>query len=231
MNDEIISSEEEQLTSTPVIKVGKSGKKKNKKSGKNKSAAPSNASVSPQDEAVQVTVPEGVESLPEEPQQPLLYLPVRPDEWLIVPQQVDGAEEGVTEDYFVFLKEGIEVISLPYTEDNFSGLLTVLSQNFISDETIPDTWTINTPLSADPDADPVMSLSRNGRLLAATTLDQDALKRMVKALNSHIIKPPMLSKTVSEWWMKHKVLRIFASAALLPVLIAIIAALVWGIQN
>jgi hypothetical protein len=190
-------------------------KKKNKK--KKASQKQGQSTVSQASDGGVQTLPGVVE--PEAP--PTFILPVKPDEWLVVPEE-DG------EPRFVFYSEGVEIISLPFTEENFSGLHTVLRNTFPDEDTVPDHWNIAAPLEGE---DPVMSLTKNGKLLAASTLDQAALKRMVKALNSHIIRTPSFATSFSGWWLKHKVLRIFLSLAMLPVFITIIYAIIWGIRN
>lgn len=156
-------------------------------------------------------------------------LPVLPDEWLVLPEEKDEDDNIITEERFVFFKEGVEIVNLPFTESNFAGMYKVLSNRFGHSDYIPDHWTIKEPLTSD--SDPVMSLSLEGRVLAATSLDQTALKKMVKALQQHIVKPPTLSRWFSKWWEKHKVLRVFASFAMLPVFISLIFAVVWGLQH
>jgi len=169
---------------------------------------------------------------PEEPVTPLFTLPVQPDEWFVVPGEKDPEGNLLTPDRFVFLKENNEIISLDFTEKNFGGLHTVMNNTFINEDIIPDHWSINVPLISDDDENnPVMSLSKNGKILAATSLDQASLKKMSRAINRHIVRPPTITKSFGEWWLRHKYLRVLLSVVMLPIISLILYALVWGLSH
>lgn len=199
----------------PISSKPKTGKKK-KNSRKNKT----HSHPKPLPKQLNVEV---------DPEIPTFILPILPDEWRLLPEEVNADGHVITEERFVFFKDEIEVVNIPFSETNFAEMHTLLSNRFNDSNYIPDHWTIKEPLNGDPD--PVMTLSLNGKVLAATSLDQIALKKMVNALQRHIVKPPTLSRWFAKWWEKHKVLRVFASLMMLPVFLAIIFAVVWGFQN
>lgn len=164
-----------------------------------------------------------------ETQQPETYtLPVKPDEWYIHPATYTAEGAILEEERFVFYKDSQEIISLPLTTENFATLTGTLHTRFADTDYTPDNWNIKQPLNHE---NPVMSLTKNGYVLAATELDQKTMKAMVKALNGHIIKPPTLTKHFGNWWAKHKVLRVFLTLALIPVALLIMYSLLWGLQN
>lgn len=158
-------------------------------------------------------------------------LPVEPDEWVIQPALYDETGNEIQPETFVFKSNGFNIITLPVTETNFRELLNTLHIRLNEADYTPDHWVVKEPLNADLNPNPIMSLSKNGRVLAATQLDQSTLKQMVKALDRYIIKPPTAPKTIQKWWLKHKVARVFASLGILPIILIILYALSWSLQH
>lgn len=198
-------------------KKSKTGKKNTKKRSQNRS------------DSAKITQnpPTSLETAPEAQ----FTLPVEPDEWLLRPALYDEEGNEIQEEVFVFRSQGYDIITLPVTETNFRDILNTLHIKLNEDEYTPDHWVVKEPLNTDLNPNPVMSLSKNGRVLAATQLDQKTLKQMVKALDAYIEKPPTAPKTIQKWWLKHKVARVFASLGILPVFLIVLYALFWGLQH
>lgn len=198
-------------------KKSKSGKKTSKKRSQNRSDS--------------AEIPKKPETSPENISEAQFTLPVEPDEWLLRPALYDEEGNEVQEEIFVFRSQGYDIITLPATETNFRDILNTLHIKFNEDEYTPDHWVVKEPLNTDLNPNPVMSLSKNGKVIAATQLDQKTLKQMVKALDAYIEKPPTAPKTIQKWWLKHKVARVFASLGILPVFLIVLYALFWGLQH
>lgn len=162
--------------------------------------------------------------------QTVLTLPVKPDEWFISPAIYDREGDLVTEETFTYLKDGIEIISLPFNQNNFEGLSQLLTERFTSPETNTeaDFFHIRKPLTDSDEADPVMTLTQKNRILATTSLDQKALKQLIKALQKHVEKPNTFTSWLNRWWSKHKIWRVILVIAALPLALFLLYTIFWG---
>lgn len=170
-----------------------------------------------------------LEALTDAPQT-VLTLPVKPDEWFISPAIYDRDGDLVTEETFTYLKDGIEIITLPFNQNNFEGLSQLLTERFTPPETNTeaDFFHIRKPLSNSDEADPVMTLTQKSRILATTSLDQKALKQLIKALQKHVEKPTTFTAWLNRWWGKHKIWRVILTIAALPLVLFLLYSIFWG---
>jgi hypothetical protein len=163
----------------------------------------------------------------------VLTLPVKPDEWFISPATYDRDGNQLTEETFIYLKEGIDIVTIPFNETNFEGLAKLLTERFAPDEsnTEADFFHIRTPFSDTEEANPVMTLTQKNRILATTSLDQKSLKRLIKALQKHVERPPTLTSWLVRWWGKHKIWRVILMIASLPVVLFLLYSVFWGVTH
>jgi len=219
--------ETENTTDENLPQIKNSGSKKKKK--KKKSAPQSSPAVKnlSQNDSPEISY----DAASDIPVAPTFILPVQPDEWFIQPATYTEAGEAVQEERFIYYKDGQEIISLDFSEQNFGGLYTVLNERFGGEEFVPDRININAPLNEEIDPNPTLSFSRNGRLLTATQLDQKSMKQLVGSLNRYINRRPTLSKVLGNWWLKHKIARVFASLLALPIVFLILYSFIWGTQH
>jgi hypothetical protein len=208
----------------PIKNSGSKKKKKKKKSSQKSTPTVHNLSQNDSPEVLD-TVGSDIAVAP------TFILPVQPDEWFIQPATYTEAGEPVQEERFIYYKDGQEIVSLNFTEQNFAGLYTVLNERFGGEEFVPDRININAPLNEEVDPNPTLSFSRNGRLLTATQLDQKSMKQLVNSLNRYINRRPALNKSLGNWWLKHKIARVFVSILALPVVFLILYSFVWGMQH
>lgn len=159
----------------------------------------------------------------------LFTLPVTPDRWELHPAVTSEEGEIVTPEQLVFYVENQPVLTILDPQTKLQALTTILGNRDLDNQHVPDAWTIQTP-TGEPDADPVMTFTRKGRILATTSLDQKRLKSITRALNRHIYKPAGISTLMKTWWLNHKVARVFVVVLLLPVLFLIAYSFVWGFQ-
>lgn len=240
-DQDMIPSAEEALTSQTAQPV-KPKKKKKKKKANNPSVKafkdpahkvsdnPLEASNSSEEVPDTTGENSSSEELPATPTT-ILSLPVKPDEWFVTPATHDEEGNIVTEQTFVFLHNGIEVINMPLTEANFTGLTTFLNERFPSEDTNADYFHIRKPMLGSDEAHPVMTLTQNNRILATTVLDQKTLKKLIRALQSHIIQTSPVSAWLKRWWGKHKVLRVFVVIAAIPSALLLIYTGFWGMTH
>jgi hypothetical protein len=162
--------------------------------------------------------------------QTVLTLPVKPDEWFISPAIYDRDGDLLVEETFTYLKDGIEIISLPFNQNNFEGLTQLLAERFTPPETNTeaDFFHIRKPLSDSDEADPVMTLTQKNRILATTSLDQKTLKQLIKALQKHVEKPTTITAWLNRWWGKHKIWRVILTIAALPLVLFLLYSIFWG---
>lgn len=166
--------------------------------------------------------------------QTILNLPVKPDEWFIKPATHDESGNIITEETFIFLKEGIEVISMPLTGQNFSGLYAILTERFQTTDDASreaDYFHIRKPLAGSAEVHPVMTLTQHKRILATTTLDQPTLKQLIRALQVHVDQRSPVTTWMKKWWKKHKILRVLLVILLLPFALAVLYSVIWGFMN
>lgn len=167
------------------------------------------------------------------PPQMVLNLPVKPDEWFINPATYDENENIISEETFTYLKDGIEVISIPFNQQNFEGLSKLLTERFAAYETNTeaDFFHIRKPLLDSDAVDPVMTLTQKNRILATTSLDQRTLKQLIKALHKHVEKPKTVTSWLNRWWRKHKIWRVILSIAALPFVLIFLYSIFWGFTH
>lgn len=213
-------------------------KKKNKKKGGKKgsktvfydaSGAPMSAPITPQAEPLTEEIYSPAQSLPEAPLV-TLTLPAKPDEWFIQPASYDQNGDMLTEETFIFLKDGIEIVKMPLSEQNFGTLSLLLSERFNHDmtNTEADQFHIRKPLSDSEESDPVMTMTQKNRILATTSLDQKTLKRLIRALQSYVIQNSPVTTWLNKWWKKHKVWRVFVVIATVPIALFLLYTVYWG---
>lgn len=173
-----------------------------------------------------------LEDLPQVPQT-VLNLPVKPDEWFIHPATHDEENNQITEETFTFLKDGIEIISMPLNHDNFEALSQLLNERFTTSNasTEADFFHIRKPLTDSEDSDPVMTLTQKNRILASTSLDQKSLKQLIRALQKHVEKPTTATVWLNRWWKKHKIWRVILIIASLPVVLLFLYTIFWGVTH
>lgn len=217
----------------------KTKKKKKKKKNTNKSgsktvfygpsgevlSAPREAKVKPHTNTNYKPL-EGSTALP----QTVLNLPVKPDEWFINPAIYDENETIISEETFTYLKDGIEIISIPFNQQNFEGLTKLLTERFAPSDinTEADFFHIRKPLIDSDTVDPVMTLTQKNRILATTSLDQRTLKQLIKALHKHVEKPKTVTSWLNRWWKKHKIWRVILTIAALPFVTILLYSIFWG---
>ena len=237
-------TQEHEAIITPVEEptLNKSPKKKKKKKSKGPlqsktvfygpSGEVLSAPASPAAEPLIEDNSNALDALPPVPQT-ILNLPIKPDEWFIQPATYDEENNPLTEETFTFLKDGIEVISMPLTEQNFSGLSQLLNEHFSenSSSTEADFFHIRKPLSDSEEADPVMTLTQKNRILASTSLDQKSLKQLIRALQKHVEKPTTVTTWLNRWWKKHKIWRVILIIASLPVVLLFLYTVFWGVTH
>lgn len=160
----------------------------------------------------------------------VLNLPIKPDEWFINPATYDENENLVTEETFTYLKDGIEIISIPFNEHNFEGLSQLLAERFtqIETNTEADFFHIRKPLTDADAVNPVMTLTQKNRILATTSLDQKTLRQLIKALHKHVEKPKTVTSWLNRWWRKHKIWRVILLIASLPFVLFLLYSIFWG---
>ena len=213
-------------------------KKKNKKKAEKKATrtvfyGPTgerlSAPIAPQAEPLTEEDSSTSQSLTEAPQT-ILNLPVKPDEWFIQPAIYDENSNLVAEETLTFLKDGIEVISMPLNEENFSTLSHLLNERFSTpdDSTEADYFHIRKPLSDSEDVDPVMTLTQRNKILATTVLDQKTLKQLIKALQIHVIQTHPVTDWMNRWWKKHKIWRVILIIAAVPFALLFLYSIFWG---
>jgi hypothetical protein len=162
--------------------------------------------------------------------QTIINLPVKPDEWFIQPATYDNEGNLLTEETFTFLKDGIEVITMPLNENNFGGLSHLLKERFADEEenTTADYFHVRKPLSDSEESDPVMTLTQRNRILATTSLDQKTLKKLIRALQKHVEQKSPVTTWLNNWWGKHKILRVLLIIAALPLAAMLLYTIIWG---
>jgi hypothetical protein len=162
--------------------------------------------------------------------QTVLTLPVKPDEWFISPATHDEEGNLTAEETFTYLKDGIEIISMPLNRSNFEGLTQLLTERFAPPETNTeaDFFHIRKPLTDSDEADPVMTLTQKSRILATTSLDQKTLRQLIKALHKHVEKPTTVTTWLNRWWGKHKIWRVILMIAALPFVLLFLYSIFWG---
>lgn len=218
----------------------KKKKKKKNKAGKNKAKTvfygPSGELLSApyKPQAEPLTDPDSVllERATEVPES-TLTLPVKPDEWFISPATYDRDGNQITEETFIYLKDGIDIVTIPFNENNFEGLAKLLRERFAPDEsnTEADFFHIRTPFSEEEETNPVMTLTQKNRILATTSLDQKSLKRLIKALQKHVERSPTITSWLVRWWRKHKIWRVILTIASLPVILFLLYSIFWGVTH
>lgn len=223
----------------PTPKKKKSKKKKKKgqqKQSHNTSQEATQASLSAplgeEGEPLTMGDSEALESLPVTPEV-IITLPVKPDEWFIKPETYDEEGNLLTEETFIFLKDGVDIINMPLTETNFEGLLKLLIQKFPpkhEDETQADRFHIRKPLDNE-ETNPVMTLTQKNRILATTEMDQKTLKRLIKALQGHVEQRSPVTTWLNNWWHKHKILRVLVCIAALPLALVLLYTVFWGMTH
>lgn len=163
----------------------------------------------------------------------VLSLPVKPDEWFISPATYDREGNQLTEETFIYLKDDISIVTIPFNATNFEGLTKLLTERFTPDEsnTEADFFHIRTPLSDAEELNPVMTLTQKNRILATTSLDQKSLKRLIKALQKHVERPPTITSWLIRWWGKHKIWRVILMIASLPVVLFLLYSIFWGVTH
>jgi len=166
---------------------------------------------------------------PPPPPETVVTLPVIPDRWELKPAVFNENGEQLTVEHLVFYLNNQPVMTVEEPETKLQTLLNVFFNRDPEGKLIPDSWTIKTPTS-ETETDPVMTFTRNGRVLATTVLDQKRLKSISRALNRHIYKPAGISTLMKRWWLKHKVGRVFLVLLFLPLLFGIAYSFVWGLQ-
>lgn len=223
-----------EITTQPKTKKKKKKKKHSSKNGSKTifygpSGEPLSAPREPQAEPLTTPISSPLEELTGVPET-VLNLPVKPDEWFINPATYDRDGNLITEETFTYLKEGIEIVTVPFNEANFEGLAQLLTERFISTEnnTEADYFHIRTPLSDSDEPNPVMTLTQKNRILATTSLDQKSLKHLIKALHKHVEKPTTVTSWLNRWWGKHKILRIILMIAALPIVLFLLYTIFWG---
>ena len=223
---------------TQSLSTGKNSKKKKKKN-KNKVTrkSPSEAllegvetSQSASESEYPTVAPEEYSNPAEALPEALFTLPVKPDEWFIQPATYDNEGNLLTEEIFTFLKDGTPIISMPLTEGNFAGLSHILNERFPSQDSSheADFFHIRKPLSDSEDANPVMTLTQRDRILATTVLDQKTLKKLISALQKHVIQTSPVTAWLNRWWKKHKVWRVILCIAAAPFAALLLYTIFWG---
>jgi hypothetical protein len=231
------SPEEVQLSFSHAENPKPKKKKKNKKKEEkprsktvfyDATGAPVSAPVGGQAEPLIQENYSPVESLAAAPQT-VLELPAKPDEWFIQPATYDREGNLLTEEIFIFLKDSIEIVKMPLNEDNFAGLSQLLNERFNNNaSTEADFFHVRKPLTDSEESDPVMTLTQGKRILATTSLDQKTLKRLIKALQTHVIQSSPVTAWLNRWWKKHKFWRVILVIGAIPAGLVLLYTIYWG---
>lgn len=237
----LIPSAEEALTSHTAEPVAKNKKKKKKKGNTPSKKAAKGPAHKPSGGAHKASkgsseLPDinkensALEELPVAPTT-VLTLPIKPDEWYVTPATYDDEGNQTAEQSFIFLQDGIEIINMPLTESNFSGLTSFLNERFQPEDTNADYFHVRKPSLDSDEAHPVMTLTQNSRILATTVLDQKTLKKLIRALQTHVIQTSPVSAWITRWWGKHKIQRVFIVIAAIPAALFLFYTIIWGMSH
>lgn len=212
---------------TGLPKKKKSKSKNKNKAGKSKKKAQD--TLSPV--LTETTIPANEVTEVEPVLETVFTLPVKPDEWLIKPAVYDEEGNVETPERFVFMKDDLEVVTINFTQENFTGLTAILRERFTDESVEADLFHIRNPYTEDGNDNPVMTLTRHGTILATTQLDQPTLKKLIRTLQRNVKRKTPFTQWANNWWNKHKVLRVFAIIGGLPVALVVLYSIFWGLGH